>query len=136
MMITHRRLVLSLTLFALGAPVATRAGGPVDADGCWNGLTPTRAPCMTLDSSESSTTTPGKVITKWRNACDQRIYATFCNQRTNGTWECGSEGITPGSVHTWATMAANGKHDGWATGSVTPSKDWVCAGKVPNWDRH
>lgn len=129
-------LVTTLAALALASPAVTRAGTPVDADGCWNGLTPSRSTCMTLESSEESTTTADKVITKWKNACDQRIYATYCNQRTNGTWECGSGGISPGSVTTWTTMSANGRYDGWATGSVTPGKDWVCTGKVPNWDRH
>ena len=74
-----------------------------------------------------------KAIVKYGNKCDHRIYARYCNEKNNGKWECGADGIRPGGTKVWSTYNASGRTNAKAIGSVEPEKDWVCTDSHQNW---
>jgi len=101
----------------------------VDEDTCWDGKTSGGGPCMVVHDTEWSEYTQGRFIVKYKNVCDHRIYASFCNERNNGSEDCGASGIMPGSVKSWATGDANGRYSYEWIGVERGSKDWLCNGK-------
>src|SRR5690606_120631 len=82
----------------------------VDEDTCWDGKTRSGGSCMVVHDTEWSEYTKGRFIVKYKNVCDHRIYASFCNERNNGSEDCGASGIMPGSIKSWATGDANGRY--------------------------
>ncbi|MCK0154765.1 hypothetical protein MWU49_13680 [Alcanivorax sp. S6407] len=105
----------------------------VDSDTCWDGRTPTGGPCMVVADSKWSTYTEGKFIVTYKNVCNHRIYARFCNERNSGSDDCGASGIAPGNTKGWSTYKANGRYSYNWTGVTKASKDWVCSGKIDGW---
>lgn len=101
-----------------------------DADGCWSGETIYGQSCLVQESARWDGT---KLIVVYRNQCERRLYGRFCNQYTDGTWNCGASGVAGGATKTWYTYNANGHSSAIATGSINGTSDWVCAGKVSNW---
>jgi len=99
-----------------------------DADGCY---VPQHVPeCLvieknTLDASNYQ-------VLRLRNNCPQRVYASFCNQRLNGTWDCGADGASSGGSISWWTYGAAGRSIYQYTGSTKWMNDWVCADRDPN----
>jgi len=102
----------------------------LDRDGCWDALTFSGANCLVVHDVYWRDT---KLIVKYRNQCDYRIYTRFCNERRSGSEDCGASGIGPGSIKTWSTYEANGRYNFISVGSDIGSKDWVCSGKISNW---
>ena len=126
----------AIALFVLlSSPLAVADyDSSIDADSCWDGRTPTGSPCMVVADSKWSTYTEGKFIVTYRNVCDHRIYARFCNERNTGNADCGAAGIAAGNTKSWSTYKANGKHRYRWIGVTNASKDWVCSGKVDSWN--
>ncbi|MEZ4321891.1 MAG: hypothetical protein R3F61_30730 [Myxococcota bacterium] len=108
---------------------ATQDARAADADGCWSG----RAAIGSCLVEHKVNREGGKISVTYKNQCTDRLYASACNKSSKGFWDCGSSGISPGKTWTWTTYSAEGSHKAKATGSNNLSKDWVCAGKVPNW---
>ena len=103
-----------------------------DKDGCWDGLHINKAKCVKA-SSKWSQHTKGKFILYLTNTCDRRVYVKKCNQRKNGSWDCGAGGIAGRGKTSWATYDATGRSQWMTVGSIRSNKDWVCAGKISNW---
>jgi hypothetical protein len=57
----------------------------------------------------------------------------MCNDKKNGTKDCGSTGLKGGKTTKWSTYNATGEYNWKFVGVVKSSKDWVCAGKVSGW---
>ena len=105
----------------------------VDDDTCWDGRTSSGGACMVVADTKWSEYSKNRFIVKYKNICNHRIYARFCNERNNGSEDCGASGISPGRTHGWATGNANGRYSYNWIGVGKGSKDWVCAGKVEGW---
>ena len=73
-------------------------------------------------------------IVKYKNVCDARIFIRYCNKKKDGTELCGVDGIRAGRSSTQSTYNATGKYSWRHTGVVNGANDWVCSGKVPNWN--
>lgn len=117
------------TALLLNLSFITAAWGGADEDGCWE------APNHCISASARwSEYSKGKLISEFKNICDQRLYLRFCNERKNGSEDCGSSGLNPGATKKWGTYKANGEYSWRHIGSLNFSKDWVCAGKVRGWN--
>ena len=122
-------------LAALLLPALTLADyySSVDDDTCWDGKTSRNSPCMVVDNDRWSQYSEGQFIVTYRNVCDHRIYARFCNERKDGTEDCGASGISPGKTKNWSTYRANGRYSYKWIGVTKGSMDWVCSGTVNGW---
>ena len=94
--------------FALAILLATAVpfGGDIvlaqDEDGCSKGPGPGS---ISTDSKWVSEFGSRRFVATYTNNSDQRIYATFCNQKRDDPTDegyCGSDGIRPGGRTTWA----------------------------------
>lgn len=105
----------------------------VDSDGCWDGRNVSGGKCVYGTSRWND----DAYIATMTNRCSHRVYVRFCNERSGDrSPDCGASGIRAGSDHTWRTGSNATGRTAWnVVGSETPSKDWVCAGKVRNWRR-
>lgn len=123
----NKTLNVLTTALLLQLPL-TAAALNADEDGCWD------APshCITA-SARWSKHNEGKLISEFTNTCRHRLYIRFCNEKNNGSEDCGSSGLKPGKTKKWGTNKATGEYSWRHIGSVTPSKDWVCSGKVRGW---
>lgn len=106
----------------------------VDNDTCWDGKNSHGGACMVVHDTEWSQYSQDKFIVTYRNTCDHRIYARFCNNRNGGSPECGASGISAGNTKKWATNNASGRYSYKWVGVTQGSKDWVCSGKVSGWN--
>lgn len=102
-----------------------------DEDGCWSGRSSGGQHCLV--QSDSKWGDDDYLTVTYTNRCSDRLYVRFCNQRKDGSWDCGVDGIRPGSQKKWSTYKASGRTHANYTGSTKPMQDWVCAGKVPGW---
>jgi hypothetical protein len=93
-----------------------------DANGCY--VPPHNPDCLVIEKLVLKT--DGTGVARLRNNCPQRLYATFCFQRTNLSWECGADGVMPGSALPWWTYGSNGNFVYQYTGSTKWASDWVC----------
>ncbi len=101
-----------------------------DTDGCY---VPQHHPeCLVIEKQAYSVYEPTMLILRLRNTCARRVYANFCNQRTDGSWDCGADGVSSGGALSWTTYGANGKSEYDYTGSTKWENDWVCASKDKN----
>jgi hypothetical protein len=122
---------------AAAAPSPPLPSGPKSDKtpaGCWDGMTPGRAPCLVFAGGEMQK--GSRYVARWRNTCARRLHVQLCNQRKNGSWECGSDGIAPGATTTWATYEASGEHSGSAIGSDKAADDWTCSDAYKGWKAH
>ena len=100
-----------------------------DDDTCWE------PPNWCLSANASwDQYTEDKINVRYENVCQHRVYIRMCNQRMNGTEDCGATGLSPGRTTTWYTYNASGSYRYNMVGVLTSSKDWVCAGKVYGWN--
>lgn len=100
------------------------------SNGCWDGrhdFINGGDQCMQVVSSKWSGSDNTKMTVKYQNTCSYRIYAKMCNQRSNGTYDCGASGIKPGATKNWYTYSASGRYTYIAVGSDKPSQDWNCS---------
>lgn len=126
--------VLGLAVLLSSQLAVADYSSSLDEDTCWDGRTNTGGPCMQVAGDKWSTYTEGKFIVTYRNVCDHRIYARFCNERNNGSEDCGASGISAGGTKSWSTYNANGRYGYNWVGVTKASKDWVCAGKIDGWN--
>lgn len=70
------------------------------------------------------------------NNCGSRVYIKFCIHRANGSRDCGADGLPPGRTKVWNTSNADRRMIARFryVGSLQSGKDWVCAGRSPNWN--
>lgn len=129
------RTFVSLLGFLICTTAIADHSSSVDSDGCWDAKNRSGGSCIST-SSRWSKYTDDKLIVTYTNECSHRIYITKCNERNNGSWDCGSGGISPGNSTNWNTGDASGAYEWVTVGSDRGSKDWVCAGKHPDWDIH
>ena len=84
--------------------------------------------CMVVVSEENR---KGTMRVVYRNDCQWGIYASYENERTNGSWDSGADNIRPGQQKAWSTSEATGQYRFNFTGSDRSRFDWVCAGEDP-----
>lgn len=106
---------------------ATRVDDP-EQHTCW----PPSPNCLVV-GSEWSQMTEGRIIVTYRNACDRRIVVKKCNERADGSADCGTGGIRGGEAVKWPTSNATGRYAYNMIGVDNPNKDWVCMGRTENW---
>ena len=82
----------------------------LDDDTCWDGRNSRGGPCMEVHDTKWSQYTEGRFTVTFRNTCSNRIYARFCNERDNGSEDCGASGISAGNTKSWSTSNANGRY--------------------------
>ncbi len=125
----------ALTLATLLASTWTLAdySSSIDAHTCWDGLSATGNPCMVVADTRWSLHTPNKFMVTYRNTCEQRIYARFCNERQSGSHDCGTAGLAADSTVTWSTHQASGEHHHQWIGVTNAANDWVCVDKLDAW---
>ncbi len=131
---TLRKLTLFSLFLLLGTTAFAQNYSPqtADDDGCY--FPPSSYSDAISSTAVWSEYTEDKLTVKHSNISNGRVYARFCNQRSNGTWDCGASGISANRTHNWTTYNATGRYKIRWIGSNNPSKDWVCAGKVSNWN--
>lgn len=95
---------------------------------CWS-----PSPNCLVVGSKWSQMTEGRIIVTYRNACDRRIVVKKCNERADGSADCGTGGIRGGEAVKWATSNATGRYAYNMIGVDNPNKDWVCMGRTENW---
>lgn len=101
-----------------------------DSDGCWDALNSNNGKCVRGTTQWNDEA----FIATLSNNCSHRVYVRMCNERYGKSPDCGATGIRGGSSTNWRTGRDATGRSAWRTiGSVTPSKDWVCAGKVSGW---
>lgn len=141
-MLTYITLIEGITLYKLSLfslasfCIITNAfadySNSLDKKGCWDGLINGYS-CVNSEA-EWSKHSKGKIISKYTNKCNHRLYVKTCNERNSGTWDCGASGIQPGSTKSWSTSNASGRYEYSAIGSTKPSADWVCADRASSWN--
>ena len=105
----------------------------LDDDTCWDARNSGGARCMVVHNTKWSQYSKGNFIVTYRNSCNNRIYARFCNERKDGSEDCGASGSGAGKTKSWSTSNANGRYSYRSIGVERGSKDWVCSGKVSGW---
>ncbi|MAS10887.1 hypothetical protein [Salinisphaera sp.] len=120
-----KHLMISL---ALVAPVASAYTVNADSDTCWS------PPDYCIQASASwSAHDSDKLIVRYTNTCQHRIYLKYCHTRMRGGEDCGASGISGGSTKSSYTYNASGQYGYRMIGVLKPSKDWVCSSKVSGW---
>lgn len=123
--------------FALAILLATAVpfGGDIvlaqDEDGCSKGPGPGS---ISTDSKWVSEFGSRRFVATYTNNSDQRIYATFCNQKRDDPTDegyCGSDGIRPGGRTTWAHYEeqTTGEAEIAWVGSRNWMDDWLCSSR-------
>ncbi len=110
------------------SPTSTPTTDTSAENSCWIPA----STCLTA-SADWSEQTDGRVIVTYRNTCERRILVKKCNERTDGSADCGSGGINPGGVSRWATSNATGRYSYRMVGVDEANKDFICLGEVDNW---
>jgi hypothetical protein len=116
-----------LAALCLMAPltVATAA----DEDGCY--FPPND--CLSVSSDWTSS---GNLKLRMSNNCQAGIYVRWCVLETDGSDGCGASHI--GQGRSYSSVMYNpddsGRHAWRFVGSEQASKDWVCSGKISNWN--
>jgi len=125
------RKTIILSLMVLSSSAYSDYASSVDSDGCWDALNEKGDECVVVDRTKWDDT---KFRVYYKNTCAHRVYARMCNGRKEGNPDCGSSGIQPGDTKQYYTYKASGEYTFITVGAVKPSSDWVCAGRVPNWN--
>ena len=94
-----------------------------DEDGCIDAI----GWCSTSPTIEQRGTT---TFLRFKNTCPFRVYGTFINGRVDGSKDSGADGVPAGGTHTWTTERGSGRGYIRIVGSVKPSADWVCSGRM------
>ncbi|QDZ26848.1 hypothetical protein [Noviherbaspirillum sp. UKPF54] len=92
-------------------------------EGCF---VPPRYPvqCVVVDKTRMH---KDEFTVTYRNNCEGRVYAGFCNMQKDGGADCGADGIRQGGTMSWHTYNATGAYAYKYTGSRKMDYDWVCA---------
>lgn len=126
--------VLTIAIFLITPSAFADYYSSVDDDTCWDGKTSTGGACMVVHETKWSQHSQDRFTVIYRNVCNHRIYARFCNDRKDGSPDCGASGISAGNTKSWSTGNADGRYSYKWVGATQGSKDWVCSGKVPGWN--
>ena len=132
------------TYCAYGTDTADCQGPPPDTDterppasdepepenSCWSGAHNDGTPCVVASAETVDSFGTPQIRLYLKNTCSGRVYGKFCNERTDGTWDCGADGIRGGETKTWSTLEPSGNYWGVFTGSDDWSEDWVCASEA------
>jgi hypothetical protein len=122
--------VINALMILISTSVIADYQDSVDQKGCWDALSTREGQCLYQVSGKMK---DGRAIVKYGNKCEHRIYVRFCNERNNGSWDCGSDGIRGGRTKIWSTGNATGRTNAKAVGSAKPSQDWNCTDLHSNW---
>ena len=101
---------------------------PIDKQGCGNVTEEESAQMLTVTSKEKS----GKLIVKYKNVSNYRLYVTACLEDKNLSSGalCGAFGLRPGKTN---VMTSLGEYTGQEVHNVIlsqyPIQDWVCHGR-------
>lgn len=134
--VTRSVLLFSFITFTSISNADTGHDPTVDDDGCWDGRHSfINGGSSCFKHSTSTWLNENKLKVVYKNTCSDRIYAKYCNGKTNGISDCGAAGVRPGGTKSWVTYNATGDYSYIAVGSDISSKDWVCASRWggPNW---
>jgi hypothetical protein len=98
-----------------------------DDQGCWDGMTPGRSPCLQVNRDSSR---PG--VLKLHNSCDRRLVVEWCIQKEDRSWDCEQNGLRGHSSITASTFCKSPTGQYWAgaIGAEKPNDDWNCIGKA------
>ena len=129
-----RAIIVAVILVALSVVVglAPEASQQTDEDGCWK----TRSLCV----SSTGEFRGDRFVSSYTNNCGGRVYMRFCNETSDGE-DCGASGLGDGRTKFWRTYTSDssdrptGRYASVWIGSKKANSDWVCAGKVRNWDK-
>jgi len=103
-----------------------------DEDGCWSGLDYRGNSCLVvIDKEWKKDRDRFKIILK--NRCTADLYRRSCLERHGKKPSCEAGHLKAGKTTVHYTWKATGAIHAQAVGSIIPSKDWVCSGKVKNW---
>ena len=105
---------------------------PTEPDNaCWSGLHPDGRSCV-VGHSEQAVSVGGtpELRLRMENTCSGRVYGRFCNERADGTWDCGADGIRGGATKVWSTLNPSGESWFIFTGSNQWTEDWVCSSEA------
>ena len=105
---------------------------PADPDNaCWSGLHADGRSCV-VGYTEQTVSLGGTPEAKlyMENTCSGRVYGRFCNERSDGTWDCGADGIRSGAVKVWSTLNPTGESWFIFTGSHEWTEDWICSSEA------
>lgn len=81
--------------------------------------------------------TSGKLTVRVANGCPHRLYTQICMEMKDGRSSCESHGHSSGRSATasFGKDEATGRYTVHSVGSTQSGQDWVCAAKVPGWNR-
>lgn len=118
--------VAAFTLTSSAVFVSDAGAQQADKDGCFV----PRRNCVAMTGEWKR----NRFVSRYTNNCQGRIYLKFCNYRKGKRPDSGASGVARGRTKAWSTSSgATGRYAAVWVGSMVPSKDWVCAGKVRNW---
>ncbi|WP_373490872.1 hypothetical protein [Parasphingorhabdus sp.] len=98
--------------------------------GCWSGKTSNGSNCVVSSASRKGE----RFIVTYTNQCSERVYVRACSARIGQSPDCGSRGIAARGQWNWSSFQATGRYRYGVIGSSVASQDWVCSGKVSNWN--
>lgn len=105
---------------------------PTEPDNaCWSGLHADGRNCVVARTEQGLSlggTPEAKLYLE--NTCSGRVYGKFCNERADGTWDCGADGIRGGATKVWSTLNPTGASWFIFTGSNEWTEDWVCSSEA------
>lgn len=99
-----------------------------DEDGCYA----TARDCVVGRTEWGTGMNSDRYYLRVTNNCSGRVYVRACMLMATGQPRCGAFSLRPGETHNfnWNNAHDSGRVEWRWTGSLQPSKDWVCAGKV------
>lgn len=99
------------------------------SDSCWDA-----SKCAVIVKSQRWSKSRDEFTIVYKNTCKDRVYAAFGLEQVDGKWSSGADGIRPGKTTYWNAYNATGKSRIKWVGVRKEEDDWVCAGKVSNWN--
>jgi hypothetical protein len=99
------------------------------SDSCWDA-----SRCSVIVKSQKWSKDHDEYTIVFLSTCKDRVYAKFGLEQIGGNWSSGADGIAPGKTASWNAFNATGKARIKWVGVSKAEDDWVCAGKVSNWN--
>jgi hypothetical protein len=109
------------------SPSTTSTNGTNDS--CWDA-----SRCSVDIKSQKWSKNHDEYTIVFLSTCKDRVYVKFGLQQTDGKWTSGADGISPGKTGSWNAFNATGKARIKWVGVSKAEDDWVCSGKVRNWN--
>jgi hypothetical protein len=119
-----KRKIGLMAAVSLGVTMQALPASASNDDGCWSGKY-SGGSCVQYSTYEKNNKTYFKIT----NKCDRRLYIKWCADK-----KCGADGLPGGATRTRYEFVTNAVTSVKGVGSTKGSQDWVCAGKVSNWN--